>query len=428
MGGSPSIPQRNLPRELDKIFKHGVPQDLKGYNNFWQGEPLLSGAHDFALGNLQNIGSLINPLQKLYGQLPGQVGNIAGQVGNVAGQVGDLASLFPGFRSQVEGFQGQLGDLSGDLGGYKGQLGGLNDRLGSLYRNLPSTTGLTGNLHRALVGLPDPSQLTGQLRQRLGQLGNVFNTQIEPGLMSGGALNPEQSRDVDQSTRAAFAARGNVMGNQALGTELLNRDQYRRQRFNELLGQGLGISGEQRGLTSGIENVFDQNAAARLGLAQGIEGINSQDLSNRLGITQGQSALLGQQAGITGQQAGITGQQAGLTGLLGQLTGQQGNILGQQGNLLGQQAGLLGSQAGLASGLASGIQGLQQGGINQALGVEQGQVGSWASIINPLLSYGQDVASSNQNAAAAQNIAGGNKTQGAIGGGLSILGSVAAAY
>lgn len=344
MGGSPSIPQRNLPDELNKIFGKGVPLDLKGYNNFWQSEPLLSGAHDFALNNLTNINELVDPLQKLYGTLPGQVGQSANQ------------------------------------------LGSLNTRLGNLYRNLPSTSGLTSNLTHTLRQLPAPGELTSQLQQRLGQLGNVYNTQIQPGLMSGGALNAAQNRDVEQATRADFAVRGNVMGNQALGTELLNRDQYRRQRFNELLGQGLGISGEQRGLTSGIESVYDQNAAARLGLTQGIEGINTQDLQNRLGITAGQSGIIG------------------------------------------QQAGLLGSEAGLASGLASGIQGVQQGGLNQALGVEQGQIGSWASLINPLLSYGQDVASSNQNAGAAQSIAGGNKTQGAIGGGLSILGSVAAAY
>jgi len=74
--------------------------------------------------------------------------------------------------------------------------------------------------------------------------------------------------------------------------ELLNRDQYRRTRFNELLGQGLGISGEQRGLASGIEGIYGSDAATRLGLTQGIEGINSQDLQNRLGLTQGQDGLL----------------------------------------------------------------------------------------------------------------------------------------
>jgi hypothetical protein len=191
----------------------------------------------------------------------------------------------------------------------------------------------------------------------LGSLGGVYNSQIAPVLNTGGALTGEQARNTDQATRAAFAARGNALGNQALGTELLNRDQYRQNRFNNALTQGLGISGEQRGLTSGIE------------------GLRSQDLSNRLGLTTAQGSLLG-------------------------------------------------SQAALGSGLASGIQGLQGGALNQALGTEQAKVGDAMSIIAPVLGFGQDVFSSNQNAAAAQNIAGANKSSGALGGVLSAVGPI----
>jgi len=222
-GGGPDIPQRNLGQELGTIFRRGWPMEQNAYRQWWQGEPLLSGAHDFALTSLQNVGQLIAPLQNLSGS-----------------QQGIYQSLLPILQSQ-------------------------------------------------------------------------------------GALTPEQGRDVDQATRAAFAARGNAVGNQALGAELLNRDQYRRQRFGEALGQSLGLSGS-------------------------------------------------------------------------------------------------------ISGLESGIQGLQTGALNQALGTEQAQVGTFASLINPLLSYGSNLGESNQNAAAAGSIAGSNKQSGLIGGGISVLGSIAAAY
>lgn len=120
-----------------------------------------------------------------------------------------------------------------------------------------------------------------------------------PVLQSGGALTPEQNRDVTQATRAGFAARGNVVGNQALGTELLNRDLYRQERFGTAL--------------------------------------------------------------------------------------------------------------------------------NQTLGIEQSEVGDYATLINPLLSYASDLNSSNQNAAAAASVAGANKGSGLIGGGLSAVGSIAGA-
>lgn len=306
MGGSPSIPQRDLGGELKDLFGTGYPLAQKAYNKFWQNEPLLTGAHDFAQGNLENVGSLIDPLMSMYQKVPGQM---EGYIKNI----GDLA---PGLQRTM--------------------------------RNLPNVQGLAHPL---------------ELLQR--SLSGVYGSQIAPVLNRGGALTGEQERDVEQATRADFAARGNVMGNQALGSELLNRDQYRRTRFNEALGQGLGISGEERGLASGIEGLYGQDAATRLGLTQGLSG------------------------------------------------------------LYGQQAGLRGQEVGLTTGLAQGVQGLQQGALNQALGAEQGQVGSFATLMNPLYSYGSDLSSSNQNAAAAQSIAGGNKSSGLIGGGASALGAIA---
>jgi hypothetical protein len=164
-------------------------------------------------------------------------------------------------------------------------------------RNLTSELGQTFGAFKKQE-LPAYQNFVGN-EPLLSGANNAAMNWLLPVLNSGGALTPEQDRDVTQATRAGFAARGNVTGNQALGAELLNRDQYRQQRFGTAL--------------------------------------------------------------------------------------------------------------------------------SQVLGTEQAQVGDFATLLNPLLNYGSDLYSSNQNAAAAQSIAGANKSSGALGGGLGALGSIAGA-
>ena len=223
------------------------------------------------------------------------------------GDVTDLQNQFKGFVSELGGYQGNLGDLLGQVKGYQGDLGGYKKP----YQDVVDY--------------------------------------LNPILQSGGALTPEQARNVDQQTRAAFAARGNVVGNQALGGELLNRDAARQSRYNQALTQSEGATGLL-------------------------------------------STLTGQQGGLSGLLSQIIGQQAGITGMKGSLTGALQDVTGKA--------------------------------INPALQTEQTATGTFATLLNPLLSYGSDLFSSNQNASAAQNIAGGNKSSGLIGGGIGAIGSI----
>lgn len=319
-GGGVNIPQRNLGQELSQLYKTGWPLQYKNYTKFWQNEPLLNESHNFALSNLENVGQLTSPLMALFGQVPGQLDNISASVSDLYKRTGALAP----------------------------------------------------NLQNALKNLIGPGALSAPLLQRSKQFGNVFMNEILPTLNQGGGETPEQRRNAEQAARAAFAARGNLMGNQAAVAEVLDRDEARRARFNDALSQGLGISGEQRALQGGVGNIYAQNAATRLGLTQGLQG-----------------------------------------------------LYGAQGELQGLLSQILGQKAGLMTGLASGIQGLQGGALNQTLGVQNAQTGNYATLMNPLLSYASNLNESNQNAAGASSIAGANKSSGALGGGLSLLGSIA---
>src|SRR6266498_1327102 len=54
--GAPSIPQRNLTPELSKTFGAFTGQELPIFNDQWfSGQPLLSGSRDVAMQGLQQI-------------------------------------------------------------------------------------------------------------------------------------------------------------------------------------------------------------------------------------------------------------------------------------------------------------------------------------------------------------------------------------
>jgi len=172
------------------------------------------------------------------------------------------------------------------------------------------TQGFKGNVLPLFNQWFNKQPLLGQSRDLalsgLTSIGGPAIAGLAPIIASMGKLTPEQERDVALATRTGFAQRGNLMGNQALGAELLNRDVYRQQRFGTALNQAI-------------------------------------------------SALTGT--------------------------------------------------------------------ISPALGTEQAAVGTFASLLDPLYGFGSDVFSSNQNAAAAQNIMGANKTSGLAGAGATIGGA-----
>jgi hypothetical protein len=72
---------------------------------------------------------------------------------------------------------------------------------------------------------------------------NTLNDQANAALASGGQLSPQEQRALDQQTRQGFSDRGNVMGNQSLGAELLNRDAATRARLLAAQQFASGVQG-----------------------------------------------------------------------------------------------------------------------------------------------------------------------------------------
>jgi hypothetical protein len=71
----------------------------------------------------------------------------------------------------------------------------------------------------------------------------TLNQQAMTGLQNGGQLSPQEIRALEQQSRAGFADRGNLMGNQSLGAELLSRDAAVRARQQQAQQFATGVQG-----------------------------------------------------------------------------------------------------------------------------------------------------------------------------------------
>lgn len=149
-------------------------------------------------------------------------------------------------------------------------------------------------------------------------LTGAYNNFIAPTLASGGALTPQESRDVSQQTRNIASAQGTARSPGALGTELLNRDQYKQQRFNTALGQAGQYQGLQTGGLNqllGVQNAETQNFTSLtnpvLGYLGNLFGGNQQASIAQAQINQaGNQASQSKGAGITGGAINLLGSAA----------------------------------------------------------------------------------------------------------------------
>lgn len=366
MGGSAGgAPQRNPSKEWSTIanFYGGQENQLNSFlSGPGQTSQLLNRAGTLAGTYNANPTALTNPVGGWLSAFnPGSEANLSNPISAWQG------SNTP---SALNNLTGPLKDLQG-LFSLKG-ISGVTGPLSAWSSNF--TPGATKSLTA-------PAQ-------------NALTSTINPILESGGALAPDQARQVSQDTRAAFAAQGNAHGNQAALTEVLNRQGARDARFQTALGESGAATSEIQGLQTGaasaegslsslIENIRNAGATGATGLSSGIESL----------ITQGQTNT----EGVSGAVQGL--RSSGLAGTLGS---------------------------------TSGIQSLQTGGLNQLSGTAQAQAGTFSTLTNPILGYLSNLFSGNLQAASAAQTAGSNKSAGVGGGALSavgtVLGAVATAY
>jgi len=175
-----------------------------------------------------------------------------------------------------------------------------------------------------------------------GALGQALLADAAPRLRSAGRLTPQEERDVAQSTRASFAARGMATSAPAAMAEALNRDRFSRQRMTEDRAYAQSVQGDDIGRQQ-------MNAQRQLAALQGNQQVGTQmslaDQSainemRRLGYT---GSIDQQQFNAANRQAANLANQSAINEM--RRLGYTGSIDQQQFNAGNQQATNLANQS-----------------------------------------------------------------------------------
>lgn len=281
-------------------------------------------------GKLEQYQELMPQYQQQYlGQMPGAEQTLAslGQLGTQMAQRATQAPQLTAFEQQVAGptYGQELSKIAGpsvdlSLGGmqtyapgqFAGEVAGpkLQSDLGTIDQNL------VNQYMGAIPGVAEASQ-------RLGQ-------QINLDLSLGRQLTPEQERLATQAAREAYAARGMALGPQAIGAEILGREELANQRYRERQAAAQQAIGTISNLyqpalaqtyarQAGAEQYGLGAQAQAFGQAMSQEDLSrvaqAQEYQQRLGLEQlglsTQAQQFGQAATREQQQAAIQGQQFG---------------------------------------------------------------------------------------------------------------------
>jgi hypothetical protein len=203
-----------------------------------------------------------------------------------------------------------------------------------------------------------------------GQLGDQLMQSAMDKMASGGKLNAQASRDATQAARQGMAARGMATSNAGLAAELLNRDQYSRQREFQNLGfaqdvqaQDLNRRTANLGYLGQAAQNMDLERARKLGL--------SQDSYNFRLATNPKMML----SGLGSPYANFTPQAISLMGgqnVTPMYSGGQFSSGGGMGQTLGMAGGaLLGGAAGFF--LGGGVGAVPGAALGAGLGGAAGQ-------------------------------------------------------
>ena len=167
-------------------------------------------------------------------------------------------------------------------------------------RNQTIGSGQLGNLQYQQAMNAGPSQLSQGLQQ-----------QGMDALSQGGNLSPAEIRQLQQSTREAYASRGTEMGSGAVTAEALAQSQAGRQRQMENTNLASGINQQlmaeqqaNRGFQSGVQGAdiarMQANAGMGMQAQMANQGVNqAQSLANQQ--YQNQFAIANQQANLSTQ-------------------------------------------------------------------------------------------------------------------------------
>lgn len=251
-------------------------------------------------GKLEQYQELMPQYNKQYlEQMPGaeQTLQSLGQLGSQMAQRATQAPQLTAFEQQVAGptYGQELGEVAGPVAGqYLGEVQGpkLQSELGTIDQGL---------VNQYMSAMPGVQAGAAQLAQ-----------QANADLAAGRGLTDEQVRLATQAAREGAAARGTVLGPQAITSEVLAREELANQRYRERQAAAQQAMGT---ISSLYQPALAQTYARQ---AQGEQyglGAQAQQFQQAMGQEQlglsTQAQQFGQAATREQQQAAIQGQQFG---------------------------------------------------------------------------------------------------------------------
>jgi len=217
-----------------------------------------------------------------------------------------------------------------------------------------------------------------------GQLGQSLYQTAQDRLALNGRLSSEASRDAVQQARAGYAARGMATGNSALAGELLNRDRYSQQRFQQdgafaSAVQNSDIGRQQQNSALSLDAARSNQAkATQLSLANQAAGMDAARANQAatLGVNQANAGYL-QQANLANQDAALRA--SGLNQAAGMQTEQYNAGLRQSASAQNQDAAL---RAALSNQQTAFNTGQYNASNQQATSLANAQFGQQANLAN----------------------------------------------
>lgn len=202
------------------------------------------------------------------------------------------------------------------------------------------------------------------------ELERLLEQQARSEMALGNQMSPEQQRQIEQATRASFAARGMAMGRPAAFAEVLNKDQYATQRQGQRQQFAMGVDQLQQQRLQANRGFLGNVTQLSLGATQdpfmAILGRASQ--APQVGQAQFGSgqATLGAQPNLFNPQSSYAqdlyntnynGQVAYGIGMANRDAALYGAQLGYQGSQYGSQQQAMGSMIGGGLGLLGNVGG-----------------------------------------------------------------------
>lgn len=293
---------------------------------------------------------------------------------------------------------------------------------------LNANTSFTSNNVTADSGNPLLSQLN---QQAMGQGPSALQTQqnqLAQGLLAqGGKLSESDLRNIQQNSRAGFAARGLDATNASVVDETFQTDQAQRARLLQNLGIAQGVQNQ------GLQ---EQNLQNQFALGVGNQnygysqlGLGAQEYNNNANL---QAQQLGLQGQIANQNFGLNSFNANLNSQLSQEQAlQQQQAFEQQQKQSQLNAMLAATQAqqqGTLDPYSAILSGTNQNLLPSALNLYGQNQSTQNNLINALYGYGSDLNNTNYNASVSSGIAQGNAYSNLGGSLIGVGGQLGGAY